>query len=63
MEGQIFDEGKVLLTKTVKKCFPSPGTAAAATDVLLRLAAGIRLMADDGWRRGKRAAMGAFRLA
>jgi len=37
MEGQIFDEGKVLLTKTVKKCFPSPGTAAAATDVLLRI--------------------------
>jgi hypothetical protein len=37
-EGQIFDEGKVLLTKTVKKSFPPPGTAAAATDVLLRLA-------------------------
>jgi hypothetical protein len=37
MEGQIFDEGKVLLTKTVKKCFPSPGTAAAATDVLPRI--------------------------
>jgi hypothetical protein len=36
MEGQIFDEGKVLLTKTVKKSFPSPGTAAAAVDVLRR---------------------------
>jgi len=25
IEGQIFDEGKGLLAKTVKECFPSPG--------------------------------------
>jgi hypothetical protein len=40
-----------LLAKTVKECFPSPGTGRRAPAMLQRLGAGIRLMAKALTRR------------
>jgi len=59
MEGQIFDEGKELLAKTVKEGFPSPGTGPQAAALLPHRAAGIRLMA----KAPGLAARASFRLA
>jgi hypothetical protein len=63
MEGQIFDEGKLLLPNTLKECFPSAGTGRRARPLLLRLGGRYSTNGEGPGVAAREADRASFRLA